>query len=155
MKSRNRIIYGLALLSMTMAAQDASAAWTPIVVRQVTELGPQHSVRLEHFSRDGGHSVLLNGRIAWLYDDTECFSKDGAQLSFVSNSAAYASNPESDVTAVTDFGVTELGVADDGGSHAAILAEDTVGGGGWIPFTEEEIQFNRAHEGDQRIAICM
>ncbi len=131
-----------------------STSWTPIVVKSITPLGQQTSPALTNVSRDGGHSVVLNGQIVWLYADTECFSADGKQLSFVSNTAAYAAELKADLSTITDFGVVTVGKNDYGDTERAILHEEVVGGGGWIPFTEDELEFNDRNKGEQRIAIC-
>lgn len=60
-----------------------------VSVKNVTFLGPQLSPDVEDVSRDGGYSVLVNGNIVWLYDDTECFDADHNQVSFVSNTDAF------------------------------------------------------------------
>ena len=133
----------------------SSESWTPIVVKNVTLLGSQSSKNVNSVSRDGGHSVLLNRRIIWLYDDTECISQDGQQLSFLSNTAAYASSLESGVLNVTDFGVIVVGKNAEGYNETAILSDQAVGDGGWIPFDKEESDFNQENKGTRRIAICM
>ena len=128
--------------------------WTPIVVKNVTLLGSQTSPSLTNVSRDGGYSVLLSQRIVWLYDDTECISADGKQLSFVSNTAAYAANLTPNRSTITDFGVVMVGHNQEGFTENALLGNDAVGGGGWIPFDRDELEFNERNKGRQRIAIC-
>ena len=129
-------------------------AWTPIVVKNVTTLPPQLTPDVTNVSRDGGYSALINGNIVWLYDDTECMDTQGNQLSFVSNTAAYANQPNSNVAAVADFGVLNLGTNPDGSPKTAILAHTTVGTGGWIPFQPDELQYNKQMNGKERVAIC-
>lgn len=131
-----------------------SAPWTPVVVKKVTQLGPQLSPGVTNVSRDGGYSSLINGRIIWTYDDTECFDNDGEQLSFISNTAAYSDRPDKDVSKVVDFGVIEVGKDGDGKPKKAILADKTVGTGGWIPFQADELDFNEKNKGKERVAIC-
>lgn len=133
----------------------ACAAWTPIVVKNVTELGPQISPDVTQVSRDGGYSVLLDGRIVWLYDDTECFDLGKKQLSFVSNTAAYAKDPNKNVSMLQDFGVEAVGKEKNSGiTDYAILADKTVGTGGWIAFSDDELSFNKERKGRERVAIC-
>lgn len=130
-------------------------AWTPIVVKEVTKLGPQLSPGVTNVSRDGGYSALIDGKIVWLFDDTECFDREGNQLSFVSNTAAYSTGPNSnDISTLTDFGVVDLGKDKNGEPKKAILADTTVGTGGWIPFQPDELQFNEGRKGKERVAIC-
>ncbi|KAI4094636.1 MAG: hypothetical protein LQ344_002107 [Seirophora lacunosa] len=132
----------------------ACAAWTPIVVKNVTELGPQISPDVTQVSRDGGYSVLLDGRIVWLYDDTECFDLGKKQLSFVSNTAAYAKDPDKNVSMLQDFGVEAVGKEKNSGiTDYAILADKTVGTGGWIAFSDDELSFNKERKGRERVAI--
>lgn len=129
--------------------------WTPIVVKDINTLGVQVSSDLTNVSRDGGHSVLLNNQIVWLYDDTECMSVKGRLLSFVSNTAAYASDLDSSICSVKDFGVEVVGENEDGHNETAILSHRAIGGGGWIPFGEDESDLNDKDKGKKRIAICM
>ena len=129
-------------------------AWTPVVVKTVTTAGPQLTPDVTNVSRDGGYSALINGKIVWLYDDTECMDKTGNQLSFVSNTAAYQKIDNSNESAITDFGVVNLGSNQDGSPKTAILAGTNVRKGGWIPFEHDEIEFNEENNGKQRVAIC-
>ncbi|KAK3176940.1 hypothetical protein OEA41_008266 [Lepraria neglecta] len=129
-------------------------AWTPIVVKNVTTLDPQLTPDVTDVSRDGGYSVLINGNIVWLYDDTECMDFEGDQLSFVSNTASYQKINDSNVSAATDFGVVNLGKDQNGNPKTAILAGTTVGTGGWIPFQPDELDFNEQMNGKERAAIC-
>jgi len=131
-----------------------SQSWTPIIVKSVTQLGPQLTPDVTNVSRDGGHSVLINGNIVWLYDDTECMGFAGDQLSFISNTAAYADQPNTNVSTVQDFGVVMVGEDKYGRKQYAILADKTVGTGGWIPFLQDELDFNNKHRNGQRVAIC-
>lgn len=131
----------------------SSHAWTPVVVKNVTTLGPQLSPDVTVVSRDGGYSVLIDGKIVWLYDDTECKDLQGNQLSFISNTATYQLDPKN-ISTVTDFGVVNLGKTSGGSPKSAILAGTTVGTGGWIPFQSDELDFNRQMVGKERVAIC-
>ena len=142
------------LLASCLTLSTLTQAWTPIVVKNVTTLGPQLTPDVTNVSRDGGYSALINGNIIWLYDDTECMDTQGNQLSFVSNTAAYANQPDSNVATVTDFGTVNLGTNPDGSPKTAILAHTTVGTGGWIPFQLEELQYNKQMNGKERVAIC-
>lgn len=128
--------------------------WTPIVVKNVIDLGPQITPEVSNVSRDGGYSVLINEHIVWLYDDTECLDLEGSQLSFISNTAAYADRPNQNISTVTDFGAVMVGHDNHGRKNYAILADKTVGTGGWIPFEPEELDFNEEMNGKQRVAIC-
>ena len=131
-----------------------AASWTPVVVKNITTLGSQFSPDVTNVSRDGGYSALINGNIIYLYDDTECMDSQGTQLSFVSNTAAYASNPNNNITTVTDFGVVNLGTDTEGAQKNAILADTSVETGGWIPFEKDELDFNEQKKGSERVAIC-
>ena len=129
--------------------------WTPIVVKNVIQLGSQITPDVTQVSRDGGYSVLLNGQIIWLYDDTECLDHDGKQLSFVSNTAAYAKDANKNVSMLVDFGVKPAGKdKKTGKTNYAILADTTVATGGWIGFSEDELEFNDKRKGIERVAIC-
>ena len=129
-------------------------AWTPVVVKTVTTLGSQLTPDVTNVSRDGGYSALINGKIVWLYDDTECMDRRGNQLSFVSNTAAYQRFDNGNESSITDFGVVNLGSNQDGSPKTAILAGTNVRTGGWIPFKHDEIEFNEKNNGKQRVAIC-
>ena len=79
----------------------------------------------------------------------------GTQLSFVSNTAAYQSFDNGySVSTIADFGVVDLGSNQDGSPKTAILANTTVRTGGWIPFVQDELEFNEENNGKQRVAIC-
>lgn len=141
-------------LTSCLILSTLTQAWTPIVVKHVTTLGPQLTPDVTNVSRDGGYSALINGNIVWLYDDTECMDTQGNQLSFISNTAAYANQPDTDVTTIADFGVVSLGTNPGGSPKTAILAHTTVGTGGWIPFQPDELQYNEQMNGEERVAIC-
>ncbi|KAL8682302.1 MAG: hypothetical protein Q9186_001671 [Xanthomendoza sp. 1 TL-2023] len=131
-----------------------TCAWTPIVVKNVTQLGPQITPDVTHVSRDGGYSVLLNDQIIWLYDDTECLDREGKQLSFVSNTAAYAKEPNTNVSMLRDFGAEAVGKDQKTGmKNYAILADTTVATGGWVTFSPDELDFNLRRQGTERVAI--
>ena len=142
------------IITSCLILSTLTQAWTPIVVKKVTDLGPQLTSDVTNVSRDGGYSALINGNIVWLYDDTECMDSQGNQLSFVSNTAAYANYPDSNVANVADFGVVNLGTNPNGSPKTAILAHTTVGTGGWIPFQPDELQYNEQMNGKERVAIC-
>ena len=131
-----------------------ASKWTPVVVKVVKELGPQHNPDVTGMSRDGGASVLLSGKIVWIFDDTECWSDTGKQLSFVSNTASYSKDPNGNISTVQDFGIVNVGKDASGKSQYAILADQTVGTGGWIPFSSDELDFNKENTGVERVAIC-
>lgn len=141
------------LVAICFLQSSFSLAWTPIIVKDVTALGPQLTPDVADVSRDGGYSTLINGNIVWLYDDTECRDRQGKQLSFISNTAAYQATNQN-VSAVTDFGIVNLGKDSDGSAKTAILAGTTVGTGGWIPFQKDELDFNQQMIGKERVAIC-
>ena len=132
----------------------AASSWTPIVVKNVTALGPQLTPDVTNVSRDGGYSVLINSNIVYLYDDTECMDLEGDQLSFVSNTASYASQPNTNIATVIDFGVVNLGTDKNGATKNAILADKSVETGGWIPFEKDELDFNEQKKDSERVAIC-
>ena len=145
---------GNALVSCFLLRQ-VVLAWTPVVVETVTTLGPQLTPDVTDVSRDGGYSALINGKIVWLYDDTECMDITGSQLSFVSNTAAFQNFENgNNVSTIADFGVVDLGSNQDGSPKTAILANATVRTGGWIPFVKDELEFNEENNGKQRVAIC-
>ena len=135
----------LFILSLTSTASLVS-------VSNVTFLGPQLTPDVEDISRDGGYSVVVNGNIVWLYDDTECFDAAHTQLSFVSNTGAFGDR--SNVSLAADFGVVDLGKDTNGKKKTAILAGTTVATGGWIPFQDDELHFNDEKKGQERVAIC-
>ena len=145
---------GPPLIALCMLLTPFALAWSPIAVKTFKELGPQLSPDVTMVSRDGGYSVLINGNIVWLYDDTECVDLEGNQLSFVSNTAAYQSTRNDNMSTVTDFGVVYLGKDLNGSPKKAILAGTTVGTGGWIPFQPDELDFNQQMNGKERVAIC-
>jgi len=141
------------LIALCLAVCPFTLAWTPIVVKNVASLGPQLSPDVTAVSRDGGYSALIDGNIVWLYDDTECSDMHGNQLSFVSNTAAYQDNTKN-ISTVNEFGIVDLGKDQDGSPKTAILAGTTVGTGGWIPFQQDELDFNDQMVGKERVAIC-
>ena len=151
--SRNMIIAISFRLAAILISHLASASL--ISVKNITTLGSQLTPDVTHVSRDGGYSALINGKIVFFYDDTECMDLEGNQLSFVSNTAAYASDPKKDIRSVQDFGVVNVGVDRNGSPKRAILADSTVETGGWIPFIEDELTFNQQKKGKERVAICM
>ena len=131
-----------------------SSTYTPIKIKSIKALGPQLSPGVTNVSRDGGYSSLVNGRIIWIYDDTECFDGNGHQLSFISNTASYSDQPDKNISTVVDFGVIEVGKDENGKPKKAILADETVGTGGWVPFQADELDFNDRNKGNERVAIC-
>lgn len=128
--------------------------WTPVLVKEVTSLGPQYSPDITNVSRDGGYSVLINAHILWLYDDTECMDLEGNQLSFVSNSAAYADRPNENISSVADFNTARVGEDASGGEKYAIVADTDVGTEGWIRYGADELDFNAEMTRKERVAIC-
>jgi hypothetical protein len=151
---RVRLIY-LELLVLALERRIAGGqTWSPIVVKHITELGHQSTPDVTAVSRDGGYSTLINGNIVWLYDDTECMDLEGRQYSFVSNTAAYAYQKDQNISTVKDFGVVEAGEDRNGRKVHAILADTTVGTGGWISFQPDELNFNEKRKGRERVAIC-
>ena len=142
------------LATSLIALSSFTAAYTPIVVKNVTPLGSQLTPDVNNVSRDGGHSSLIDGNIVWLYDDTECMDSKGSLLSFVSNTAAISTSPQDNVTTVTDFGVINVGKEKNGSPKNAILAGTNVGAGGWVPFQPDELEFNQQMSGKERVAIC-
>lgn len=146
-----RSLFVLLALNRRIAADQT---WSPIVVKNITELGRQSTPDVTAVSRDGGYSTLINGNIVWLYDDTECMDLEGRQHSFVSNTAAYAYQEDQNISTMKDFGVVEAGEDQDGRKVNAILADTAVGSGGWIPFRPDELRFNEEKKGTERLAIC-
>ena len=143
------IIILLCLLCELASAQ----AWNQIRVKDITLLGPQFSSNVPNVSRDGGYSILIDGYIVWLYDDTECIGYSGNQLSFVSNTGATADGSKN-FSFVKDYGVVMVGLDLYGREQYAILGNETVGTGGWIPFLKDELKFNDRMNGEERVAIC-
>lgn len=135
-------------LALLFCSLTVSQEWTPIVVKKVIPLGPQVSTGVRNVSRDGGFSALINGNIVWLYDDTECFDSQGRQISFVPNSAAYASEPNQNLSLVTDFDVIEAEYDFSSKNNYAKLPST------WIPFSPDELDFNRGSGNKERVAIC-
>ncbi|MCJ1282893.1 hypothetical protein MMC26_002219 [Xylographa opegraphella] len=152
--SQLQILWTVVGLVMPAIVPVLCVPWTQISVKNVTLLGPQFTPDVTNVSRDGSYSVLVNGNIVWLYDDTECMGHAGNQLSFVSNTAAVA-DPNQNISTVKDFGVVMVGSDKYGRKEYAILANDTVGTGGWIPFQPDELQFNNKMKDQERVAICM
>ncbi len=150
----NCTTWRMVVLTIVCSISTTISAWTPIIVKNITALGPQLTPDVTYVSRDGGYSVLINGNIVWLYDDTECMDPDGKQLSFVSNTAAYANQPNKNVSTVADFGVMQAGMDKNGNKNYAILAGTSVGTGGWIPFQPDELYFNQQKKNVERVAIC-
>lgn len=144
----------LTLLFLCSLSFVSSQSLSPISVKNITFLGTQQTPDITNVSRDGGYSVLVNGNIVWLYDDTECMDFDGNLLSFTFNTAAYAYQPNQNVLAMADFGVVMVGKDRFGREENAILADSTVGTGGWIPFEPGELDFNKEMNGKERVAIC-
>ncbi|KAG8531518.1 uncharacterized protein KY384_003147 [Bacidia gigantensis] len=140
-------------VSLVISISPTLASYTPIFIGNVTLLGPQLTPDVNNVSRDGGYSSLINGNIVWLYDDTECMDSQGSQLSFVSNTAAFSASPRDNLTVVKDFGVVNVGKEKDGSPKNAILADTTVGSGGWVPFQPDELAFNQQMKGKERVAI--
>lgn len=152
--SNSHTAWRLAIFTTLCSITTTISAWTPIIVKNITALGPQLTPDVTDVSRDGGYSALINGNIVWLYDDTECMDPGGKQLSFVSNTAAYANQPNKNISTVTDFGVMQAGTDKDGNKNYAILADTSVGTGGWIPFQPDELDFNQQKKNVERVAIC-
>ena len=125
-----------------------------IQVKTITYLGPQISPQLTGLSRDGGVSVLLNDHVVWLYDDTQLTSSTDELLLFVSNTAAYSHAPQANLTFLQNFGISEAGGQGGTSGEQTLSIDITLSGGGWIPFTKDELTFNRQDPGKERIAIC-
>ena len=123
-----------------------------VSVKNVTLLGAQVSPDVEEVSRDGGYSVLINGNIVWLYDDTECFDSTHTQLSFISNTGSFGDR--SNVSLVADPLAKTIGKDPNGKDKKAILPGTTVGSGAWVPFQRDELRFNDDKKGRERVAIC-
>ena len=140
--------------NMTWFARRADLSSQYLTVKNVTMLGPQRSTSVTNLSRDGGSSVLLNGNIVWLYDDTASRNKNGSILSFLSNTAAYSSEPNGSTLLVRDFGVVLADQSNPFQLETGILANEMVRNGGWIPFTEEEAEINQKDPSQKRVAIC-
>ena len=72
----------------------------------------------------------------------------------ISNTASCSDQPDKNISTVADFGVIEVGKDEDGKPKKAILADETVGTGGWVPFQADELDFNNRNKGNERVAIC-
>ena len=141
-------IIAFTLLS-TFLSMALAEPWTVVRVENIEFLGTQQTPDVTKVSRDGGFSCLINGNKAvWTYADTECFSSNGHQLSFLSNTAA-TSEPNKNISLVHDYGIE---IVERG--NRAILAGDVVGMGGWINLTREEYEFNEYNANRRRIAVC-
>ena len=138
----------------TLCLLPFAISYTPIIIKNVTNLGPQITPDVSDVSRDGGYSALVNGNVVWLYDDTECLDAKGSQISFISNTAAICASPNDNITSLRDFGVVNVGKEKDGRPKNAILAGTAVGAGGWVPFQPDELDFNQKMTGKERVAIC-
>jgi hypothetical protein len=143
-------VYLFLHLNCSLAQQSQSK----IHVKNVSYLGPQINPRLSGLSRDGGASVLLNGHVVWLFDDTEVTSNNDELLIFVSNTAAYSHAPNANLTLLQNFGISASVKEGSGQSEHAMATDKSLSGGGWIPFAEEESAFNRQDPGKDRVAIC-
>jgi hypothetical protein len=147
---KSLVVYLCLYLNFSLAQQSQSK----IHIKNISYLGPQLSPRLSGLSRDGGASVLLNGHVVWLFDDTEVTSNDEELLIFVSNTAAYSHAPKSNLTLLDNFGISASGKQSPSQSEHALAADKSLSGGGWIPFAEDELAFNRQDPGNERFAIC-
>lgn len=98
--------------------------------------------------------MLINAHILWLYDDTECMDLEGNQLSFVSNSAAYADRPNENISSVADFNTARVGEDASGRERYAIVPHTDVGTEGWIRYGADELDFNAEMNRKERVAIC-
>ena len=141
--------------NVTQVSREVDSSSQYLTVKKVTILGAQHSTSVTNISRDGGSSVLLNGNVVWLYDDTASRNRSGGIISFLSNTAAYSSDPNGSVTSVRDFGALLVNQSDPFKLETGILAHDVVKNGGWIPFNETETETNRKDPMQERVAICM
>ncbi|KAF1982719.1 hypothetical protein K402DRAFT_424293 [Aulographum hederae CBS 113979] len=127
----------IAVILLVTVASTSTPQKSLVAVSHVKALGVQQSQQIPNIYRDGGYSVLLNGKVIWLYDDTQINVEEGdGIISFFSNSAAFSADPNRDILAVDD--------ADSAHANAT---------GGWIPFTESELAFNREYDGSVRVAI--
>ena len=130
-----------------------------IDIKNVTYLGPQISPQLpgvgpSSLSRDGGASVLVNGNVVWLFDDTQVTSDAEELLLFVSNTAAYSHNPDGNLTLLKDFGISTAAGQSGAPGGQSLNIDKALSAGGWIPFTKDELLFNRQDPGKERVAIC-
>jgi hypothetical protein len=75
-------------------------------VRDVKELGLQENHKAIRTSREGGHSVLINGRVVWLYDNTKQLGKGGTAVSHRRVSAAYSTDPDKRIRLIEDISLT-------------------------------------------------
>ena len=153
METRFNTSLTLTLFLLCSLSFGSAQSFTPVSVKDVTILGMQQTSYVTNVSRDGGYSVLINGNIVWLYDDTQCMDFDGNLPSFMSNSAAYAYQPNKNLLAMADFGVVMVGKDRFGRKKSTILADSTIGTGGWIPLERGELDFNKQLNGKERVAI--
>ena len=92
------------LLTFIVLVQITLSETSLVTVKNVTLLGPQVNPGLPGLSRDGGASVLLDGKVIWLFDDTQVLSGTGQLELFLSNTASYSYDPNKNITVLQDFG---------------------------------------------------
>ena len=130
-----------------------------IDIKKITYLGPQTSPQFPgvgslSLSRDGGASVLLNGKVVWLFDDTQVTSNaEELLLLFVSNTAAYSHAPNGNLTLLKDFGISTAARQSGAPGGQNLTIDKALSAGGCIPFTKDELLFNRQDPGKERVAI--
>jgi hypothetical protein len=114
----------------------------------IKQIGFQTSPSVTNVSRDGGHSTFVNGKTVFLYADTSCFNSAGQMASFLSNTASMDMDSDN-ATVVQDFGITKIDAFQTAINNASFVPND-----GWIPFTPEEVAYNKDNSGVKRVAIC-
>jgi hypothetical protein len=87
----------------------------------------QINPQLPRLSRDGGASVLLNGHLIWLFDDTEVTPG----VVDCSNTTVYSHAPERNITLLRNFGIFTSGKLRTA-QERAVIAYQTLSDGGWM-----------------------
>ena len=90
----------------------------------------QVSPQLPGLSRDGGTSVLLNGRLVWLFDDTEVTPRM-MSYSFLCPTPLHAPVLLRNITLLRNFGIFASGKLSTA-QEQAMTAYQTLSDGGWI-----------------------
>ena len=147
------IVLDIFLIILSLLVQYALSKSSLVTVQNVTLLGPQVILGLPGLSRDGGASVLLDGKIIWLFDDTQILSETGQLELFVSNTASYSDQPNDNITLLQNFGIPAEQSSTQQ-QQKTVQNQATVENGGWVPFIHSEAALNEVDPGKERIAIC-
>jgi hypothetical protein len=81
---------------------------------------------------------LLNAHVMWLFDDTRIISNDGELIMYcVKHSSILTHPPKTNLMLLQNFGIAASGMRHPTQSRDPITVDESLSGGGWIPFTEE------------------